>query len=102
MLSPSVSGVGPQISRRRSRIKLCENWTEVYNSPEDTVDYWGELIRFCARFGSGCIAFGGKGIQFFFFFFFFFFNSDILLYYVHNIWHAALQLWPKNGGEKTI
>ena len=42
----------------------------MYNSPEDTVDYWGELIRFFVRFGSRCIAFGGKGIQVFFFFFF--------------------------------
>jgi len=69
--SPSVSGTEPPMSRRRSQIKSCGEWEEMYNSPEDTVDYWGELIRFCVRFGSGCIAFGGKGIQVFFFFFFF-------------------------------
>ena len=74
-------------------------WEEVNNTPEDTVDYWGgELIRFCVRFGSGCIAFGGKGIQVFFFFFFF--NSSILLYYVHNKWYAALRLWTKSA-DKT-
>jgi len=39
--SPSVSGMGPQVSRRRSPIKSCGEWEEMYNSPEDTVDYWG-------------------------------------------------------------
>ena len=27
-------------------MKSCGQWEEVYNSPEDTLDYWGELIRF--------------------------------------------------------
>jgi len=63
VLSPSISGTGPQISQCRGGMKSCQQREEVYNSPEDTIDYWGELIRFCVRFGSGCIAFGGKGIQ---------------------------------------
>jgi len=71
-LSPGVFGARPQISQRRSGIKSCGQSEEVYNSPEDTVDYWGELIRFCVQFGSGCIPFGGKGGYNFFFFFFFF------------------------------
>ena len=76
VLSPSISGTGSRISQRRSAIETCGQWEKIYNSLEDTVDYWGELIRFCVRFGSGCIAFGGKGIQVFFFFF----KFDILLY----------------------
>ena len=56
------------ISTFGGQINSCGWWEEMYNSPEDTVDYWGELIRFFMRFGSRCIAFGGKGIQVFFFF----------------------------------
>ena len=69
VLSPSISGAGPQISYRRSGMKSCRQWEEMQNSPKDTVDYWGELIRFCVRFGGGCISSGGKGIQVFFLFF---------------------------------
>ena len=71
VLQPSVPGARPQISQRRSGNRACGEWKEMYNSPEDTVDYWGELIRFCVRFGSGCIAFRRKGDTSFFFFFFF-------------------------------
>ena len=35
----------------------------MYNSPEDTVDYWGGINSVLRSAGGGRIAFGGKGIQ---------------------------------------
>jgi len=53
VLSPSISGAGPQISQCRGGMKSCEQREEVYNSPKDTVDYWGELIWFACDLGTG-------------------------------------------------
>ena len=69
--SSSVSGTGPQISRRRSQIKSRGEWEEVCNSPEDTVDYWGELIWvLCAILGAGVSLSAERGYKVFFLFFF--------------------------------
>ena len=71
VLSPSISGTGPRISQRRSAIETCGQWEEMYNSPEDTVDYWGELIRFLRAIWERVYRFRRQGHTSFFFFFFF-------------------------------
>ena len=43
-------------------------WEGVYNSPEDTVDYWGELIQFACDLGAGVFSSAGSRYKFFFFF----------------------------------
>ena len=43
----------------------------MYNILEDTVDYWGELIRFACDLGAGVSLSVERGFKFFFFFFFF-------------------------------
>ena len=70
ILALRIPGAGLWISRLWGLNRFMRAWEEVCNSPEHTVDYWGKLIRFCMRFGSRCILFSGKEIQFFFLFFF--------------------------------
>jgi len=65
------------LEHKQQRTNKNKHLRDVYNSPEGTIHYWGELIQFAMRFGSRCMLFGRKGIQAFFFFFFF--KSDILL-----------------------
>ena len=69
VLSPNISGTGPRISQRRSAIETCGQWEEMYNSPEDTVDYWGEFLIRNAFGWERVYRFRRKGDTSFFLFF---------------------------------
>jgi len=61
--------VGPQISRLRGEIDSCEQREDVYNSPEDIVDYWGGIHSVLHVIWEWVYRFSAEsGNKFFFFF----------------------------------